>query len=179
MLTLPNAISLLRLLLVPVVVFALARGAYAVALASFVTAGLSDAADGYLARRLKQHTAFGALLDAAADKLLVVCTMGMLLLLGALPGWLVALLLGRDALVVLGALAERRLAGPAQIAPLAAGKLHVLVVFALLALVQARLAGIDQAAGWLPAAFALACATALASLVHYTLVFVRRTRSRP
>jgi cardiolipin synthase len=71
-LNVPNAMTMLRLLLVPVFVFASLRGAFAVAFFAFVSAGITDIFDGYLARRLNQQSRFGALLDPAADKMMMI-----------------------------------------------------------------------------------------------------------
>lgn len=97
---LPNAISVLRLALVPVTLTALISQAYGTALLAFAVAGISDALDGFLARKLGQETAFGRLIDPAADKLLLVGTTLALGWLGLLPIWLVALVVGRDLLIV-------------------------------------------------------------------------------
>ncbi len=115
--TVPNVISVLRLALVPVTLFALLNGAYAAALLAFAVAGVSDALDGYLARRLGQETAFGRLIDPAADKLLLVGTTLVLGWLGLLPAWLVALVVGRDVVIVLAVAVIWASGRPMAVAP--------------------------------------------------------------
>lgn len=98
---LPNLISLARLLLVPVVLFAIHQRDYGWALVWCAAAGLSDGLDGFLARRLKAQTRAGAYLDPIADKLLlsgVYLTFGVT---GVIPWWLTVVVFGRDALMLL------------------------------------------------------------------------------
>ncbi|MEW5773122.1 MAG: CDP-alcohol phosphatidyltransferase family protein [Thermodesulfobacteriota bacterium] len=107
---LPNAISLVRILLTPVFLAAFWSGRMDWALGAFVLAGVSDALDGTLARLLKQRTALGAILDPLADKFLLVAAYLSLGLAGWLPAWVVALVLARD-LVILGGLWVLRRSG--------------------------------------------------------------------
>src|SRR5262249_39623091 len=97
----PNSLTVGRLGLGAVMLVALARGWYAVALALFLVAALSDALDGYLARRLNQAAAIGSQLDPLVDKLLVA---GALIFLVAVPGsgiapWMVTLIVARELLI--------------------------------------------------------------------------------
>ncbi len=124
--TVPNVISVLRLALVPVTLVALLNGAYAAALLAFAVAGVSDALDGYLARRLGQETAFGRLIDPAADKLLLVGTTLVLGWLGLLPVWLVALIVGRDIVIVLAVIATWAWGSPMAVAPSRISKTNTL-----------------------------------------------------
>ncbi len=102
MLNLPNLVTLLRLLLIPVVIINLLEGRLKLALLFFILAGLSDALDGFLARALNQKTFLGAVLDPIADKLLL----NSVYLLGAylelLPDWLAVIVLSRDILILIG-----------------------------------------------------------------------------
>jgi cardiolipin synthase len=100
---LPNGITVLRLLLVVPVVACLAGGSPRTALAVFGLAALTDALDGYLARRLGAVTRLGARLDPLADKCLLSGAYLALGLAGAAPWWLVGLILGRDLYILLGA----------------------------------------------------------------------------
>lgn len=113
----PNAISALRVLLVPVWLV-LAFGARAAALAGspvdrapllvvFIALGVSDLVDGFIARRFRLESNFGATLDAVADKLAQVATVTFLVFLGApgftpLPLWLWAALVARDGALAIG-----------------------------------------------------------------------------
>jgi cardiolipin synthase (CMP-forming) len=100
----PNSITLFRLALVPVfVVFQLSHEPEW-ALACFTTAAISDGLDGLLARLLNQRTKLGGLLDPIADKVLIIAALVSLAIDKRLPVWLLAITVGRDLLMVIGAL---------------------------------------------------------------------------
>ena len=146
-LNLPNLITLARLAAVPVAIWLIVGGRYAAAFWVFVAAGLSDAIDGYIAKRFDRQTPLGAVLDPAADKALLAGLFVTLFLTGHLPGWLVALVILRDLLIVLGYAALRASVGPRHLGPLFISKINTLVQIALVGCVLARLgAGIE--AGW-------------------------------
>jgi len=124
MLTLPNFLTLLRIIAVPAFLILVADGAFAVALVLFLGAGITDAVDGVLARLMNSKTTLGATLDPLADKLLLVSSFVMLTWLGALPTWLFILVLSRDAVILLGYLAIYVFATPIEVAPSFIGKLN-------------------------------------------------------
>lgn len=101
----PNAITILRILLVVPIMVLLARREYGPVLVLFFIAGVSDGLDGYLARRFHWHTWLGSLLDPLADKFMLVGTFLLLGWNGLLPWWLVGLVILRDVLIVGGATA--------------------------------------------------------------------------
>jgi cardiolipin synthase (CMP-forming) len=98
----PNLITLLRIILVPVIVILLIQGSYYKALIVFVIAGLSDALDGSLARILKQQTVLGAYLDPIADKALLISSFVTLSILHIIPSWLAVIVISRDFIILLG-----------------------------------------------------------------------------
>ena len=97
---LPNFITIGRILLVPITVWLIISGEFSFAFVAFVAAGLSDAVDGFIARRLNQRSELGAYLDPIADKALLVSIYVSLGLLKFLPAWLVILVVTRDVLIV-------------------------------------------------------------------------------
>lgn len=102
----PNAVTFLRAALVPLVLVLLAVGdelpdARWWAFAVFVGAALTDTFDGWVARRIRGVSAFGALADPLADKLLVVGTLASLALFAEVPWWIVAVIAGRELVVTL------------------------------------------------------------------------------
>ena len=101
-LSIPNLITLGRILLVPVVVWAIASGEQYIwiAFVLFLAAGVSDAVDGYLAKRFHMTTELGAYLDPLADKALIVSIYLTLGIKGLIPGWLVILVVSRDIMIV-------------------------------------------------------------------------------
>src|SRR6201986_1719527 len=95
-LNLPNLISLGRLLLVPLAISLILDGRYWTAFWVFVVAGISDALDGFIAKRFNRRTRLGALLDPLADKVLLVSVYVTLGIAGQLWPWLVVLLVFPD-----------------------------------------------------------------------------------
>jgi cardiolipin synthase len=100
----PNIITLLRFLLVPPLVLLLLNHQYGAALVVFAVAGFSDALDGYLAHHYSWSSRLGAIMDPLADKLLLVSSFVTLGWLGLIPFWLVALVIFRDLVIVIGAM---------------------------------------------------------------------------
>jgi cardiolipin synthase len=98
----PNFITLLRIILVPVIVILLIQGSFLKALIVFIVAGLSDALDGFLARVLKQQTVLGAYLDPIADKALLASSFVTLSVLHIIPSWLAVIVISRDFIILLG-----------------------------------------------------------------------------
>lgn len=175
---LPNAITGVRMLLAaPLAWFVLERR-FDEALVVALAAGLSDALDGFLAKRYRWQTWLGGVLDPIADKLMLVAAFGALAIEGAVPAWAFALVLGRDCLIVAGALAYHWLIGRVTAAPTRLSKLTTLVqiVYVLAVLVDL----LDAVA--LPRAIvtglliAVAVST-VASGLHYVLSWSLRARA--
>jgi cardiolipin synthase len=103
-LTLANAFTALRIVLVPVFAILWARGRGVAALWAFAVAVASDLVDGLLARTLSQSSRLGALLDPIADKLLVFVALVVGTGLGAVPLWLTVVIVARDAVLAIGAI---------------------------------------------------------------------------
>jgi len=131
---LPNALSGLRLLAAPALALLLIHDAYAYAFGLFALAGLSDAADGYLAKRLAFGSRFGAYLDPAADKLLMLVSFITLTVLKVTPLWLTLVVIARDAAIVGGIVLARILDLPIRVAPLLVGKASTAMQIAYIAL---------------------------------------------
>lgn len=142
---LPNAITLLRIVLVGPVVWLIIRGDYAYALLLFFVAGFSDGVDGFLAKKFGWRTRFGALIDPLADKLLVACAFISLVYAGLAPLWLGVLVIARDIVIIGGATAYNFLVGPVPGEPTRISKFNtgLELLFVLFSLVRA-------AWGWPP-----------------------------
>jgi len=136
----PNILSAFRLVAAPIAAVLVLDGIDVAALCVFVFAGLSDALDGYLAKRFALTSRFGAWLDPAADKLLMLASFVSLTIVGAVPLWLTVLVIGRDVAIVLGVGLARLLDAPLQIAPLMIGKASTVVQVVYVALVLLALA---------------------------------------
>lgn len=132
----PNLITLGRILLVPIVVWAIASGAMWIAFVLFLAAGVSDAVDGFLAKRFAMTTELGAYLDPLADKALIVSIYLTLGINNLIPRWLVILVVSRDILIVGGIILSWLLGNPLKIRPLLVSKLNTVaqIVFACVVL---------------------------------------------
>jgi len=139
-LTIPNIITILRLFLVPAVIWALMDGQVGWALGLFVLAGISDGVDGFIARHFNQRSKLGAYLDPVADKLLLVSVFVVLGYMGELPLWLVIAAVSRDALIISAVMLSTVMGHPVEVKPLYVSKANTAVQILLAALVLADLA---------------------------------------
>ena len=98
----PNLLTLLRIVLVPVIVIFLMQGYFCKALVFFTVSGITDALDGFFSRVLKQQTVLGAYLDPIADKALLASCFLTLSILGIIPGWVTVIVISRDFIILLG-----------------------------------------------------------------------------
>lgn len=164
MVNLPNLFTFLRLLLTPFVALSILSGNYTRSLILLFLAGISDGLDGFLARRLGETTTFGAYLDPVADKILLVTIYMSLGFAGAIPWWMVGVVLGRD-ILILGMVAWGLLFTSVQrFPPTIWGKVStVLQIGAALAVMASR-AGIVAPAGSL---LWLMLAATVWSGIHY------------
>jgi cardiolipin synthase len=136
-LSIPNLITLARILLVPIVVWAIATpGTMWIAFLLFLAAGVSDAIDGFLAKRFAMTTVLGAYLDPLADKALIVSIYLTLGINNLIPRWLVILVVSRDILIVGGIMLAWVIGNPLKIKPLLVSKLNTVaqILFACVVL---------------------------------------------
>lgn len=172
-LNLPNLITLARLLVVPLAVWLILVGRFGVSFWIFVAAGLSDALDGFIAKRFDRRTRLGALLDPIADKTLVVSLYVTLGLSGELPNWLVILVVFRDTMIVGGFLLTQSIAVPKRYDPLYISKINTALQITLLGFVLGRL-GLGANAGLLT--WLLVCAVAATTVASGLSYLVRWAR---
>ena len=131
----PNLLSLARLLSVPVIVWLVLNGFMLAAFWVFVAAGVSDAVDGFIAKRFDAESELGRFLDPLADKALLVCVYITLGHAGHLPTWLVILVVFRDALIVGGAILFQTLTVPLAMRPVLISKINTAAQIVLAAVV--------------------------------------------
>ena len=137
--SIPNLITLGRILLVPVVVWAIMSNAMWFAFMLFLAAGVSDGVDGYLAKRFNMTTELGAYLDPLADKALIVSIYLTLGINGDIPRWLVILVVSRDILIVGGIMLSWLMGNPLKIKPLLVAKLTTVAQIAFACVVLGSL----------------------------------------
>ncbi len=174
---LPNLISVGRIVLVGPVAWSLVTGRYGLTLILFTVAGISDALDGFLAKRYGWTSRLGSLLDPLADKLLLVTVFVLLAWQALLPSWLVALALLREAVILGGAFAYHRRFGPFEGEPTPASKVNTFLQIALViaVLVERTWPTLPPAA--IPALeLAVACSVTVSG-VHYVWLWGRRARA--
>ncbi|MBK8008690.1 MAG: CDP-alcohol phosphatidyltransferase family protein [Rhizobiales bacterium] len=133
--TLPNLITVGRIVLVPVVIWAITSGNMLLAFWLFVAAGISDAVDGFLAKKLNAQTEFGAYLDPLADKALLMSIYITLSIEGLLPRWIVIAVVSRDIMIMGAVILSWIMNKPVEIRPLIVSKLNTAAQIALAALV--------------------------------------------
>lgn len=168
---LPNAITLLRAVLIPVIAVALWQQRYGLALVLFALCALSDLADGWLARRFDVRTRFGAIADPLADKLAMLAATVLLTWHGWLPWWFAALVVGRDVMIVAGATAYHLCIGRVEVAPTRLSKINTGIEFTFLTGVMATGAGLIDKGLWWTVLLYLATTTILASGTQYVVLW--------
>ena len=176
---LPNLLTGLRLLTAFPLLFLLSSNSFAAAFVLLLLAVASDAIDGWLARRTGSCTPLGAVLDPIADKLLLGALYLGVADEAVVPRWLVAVVLGRDLLLVFGALLVTRRGGVLvrRIEPLVLGKVTTAAQMGLGLVCLAALAGETTAAVVLPYAVPAVGVLTVASFLAYALahaVYVQR-----
>ena len=170
---LPNLLSAMRLLAAPVAGWAILYDHDSAALIIFAAAGLSDLADGFIARRWGFISRSGAWLDPLADKLLMLFCFASLWVVAAVPFWLLLLVIARDLAIVGGALLAKFLALPLHVEPLAIGKATTAVLVALVGARLLLLAFDVDAPHFVTAGSFTAAAFILLSGAAYALIFLR------
>jgi cardiolipin synthase len=174
-LTLATVVTMLRIVLVPIFGVMWAGGRYFTALVIFASAAFTDIIDGFIARFFHQKTELGALLDAAADKIMLLVSYLVAAATGSVPVWLAALVIGRDMVMVFGAgLFKIALPGrydPEKWRPSRIGKyatfLHVLVIVMALCIRAFDLPSLED---WLRSVMLCAAVLTVTSAAQYFTV---------
>ena len=169
----PNAICVLRILLVAPCALTLLAGRYELTLLLFGVAAVSDALDGWLAKTFGWTSRLGKILDPIADKLLLVTVFLTLVWLGLAPGWLVATVVVRDVLIVGGAIAYRVLIGYVEGHPTPVSKLNTLLQLSYVLAVIAAAAWHAVPPALVIAVGAATFVTTVVSGIDYVLTYAR------
>jgi len=175
---LPNMLTGLRLVAAPATAGLLMIGHFEAALGIFAFAGLSDAADGFLAKRFNLTSKLGRFLDPAADKALLLAAFLTLSLIDAVPLWLTLAVLFREVFLMLGILVAVMARAPIEVNPLLIGKTATAlqIVYVLMHLVA--LAFSLDIAMFEPAAAYVVAGLSILSGLGYFVVGVRAMRAR-
>lgn len=179
---LPNALCVLRIILIGPIAALLLQGRLPLALLVFAFAALTDVLDGYLAKRFSWQTELGKRLDPLADKLLLVTVFVVVALLGKAPVWLAATVVARDLIITAGGLTYLWLYGDPQGQPTVISKVNTFlqVAFVLGAVGSEAVLGTAGtvlpvgSAGWLACTLAFLGASAFVTTVVSGLDYVLR-----
>ena len=172
LISMPNLISLARLFAVPLMVWLIVAGEMTAAFWVFVAAGISDAVDGFIAKRFDAITTFGSYIDPLADKALLVSCFVALGIEGQIANWLVILVVFRDVVIIGGAILALPLGRPVIMRPLFISKLNTTTQIILVALVLAEIGvGVHEAKLIVLMQYIVA-ATTLASGIGYAYRYV-------
>lgn len=144
---------------------------YLTALVLFAAAGFSDALDGFLAKHYHWESRLGSILDPLADKLLLVASFAALTWLDLLPSWLLWLVLGRDVLIVVGALAYHYIVGKFELLPLWSSKINTALQIGLILLVIFQQQELLDAQHWVTIMTWLVVASIINSGSEYFIVW--------
>jgi CDP-diacylglycerol---glycerol-3-phosphate 3-phosphatidyltransferase len=171
-LNLPNALTLIRILLVPVLVVALtveSSGGTTIAAAVFIAAALTDGLDGYIARSRQAVTTFGKVMDPIADKLMIAAALLSLVSLERLAAWVAMVIIAREF-----AVSGLRIAAGQQGVVIPASALGKVKTIVQVAAVLALIAAPDHEAAWVYGLVYLMVAVTIASGADYFLNFRRK-----
>ena len=175
--TVPNMLTVFRMVLIPVFVTLLFYQRFFWALAVFVIAGLTDGLDGLLARRFKQQSQLGTVLDPIADKLMLVTAFVVLSMKSVFPQplprhlpipiWVTIAAISRDVFIIVGAAAINIMTGFRGFRPSWLGKLNTTVQIAAIALIMFAASVPYYTGYYLPTVYAAVFALAVLSGIHY------------
>ena len=175
--SIPNLITLARILLVPVVVWSIATGRMYLAFVLFLAAAISDAVDGFLAKRFGMKTELGAYLDPLADKVLIVSIYVTLGITGVIPLWIVILVVSRDFMIVGAIILSWVVDRPVKIRPHFVSKLNTGVQILFAGMVLAAYGYSFDAEPVLTLVMALVAVLTLLSVGLYLAEWVRHMGS--
>ena len=174
---LPNLITLGRILLVPVVVWAIAYGQMWIAFVLFLGAGVSDGVDGFIAKRFNMTSELGAYLDPVADKALIVSIYLTLGIAGIIPRWLVILVVSRDIIIVGAVMLSWLMGRPLKVKPLLVSKLNTVAQIVFACVVLGSLGFNLRADGLIVVLMGAVAVLSLLSIAAYVAEWVRHMNS--
>jgi cardiolipin synthase len=178
-LTIPNFITIARLLAVPLVIWLMIADRFVEATIVFVLAGISDAADGFIAKRFHASSELGAYLDPVADKALLVSVFVTLGFKGVLPAWLIVLVVSRDLFIIGGMLLAYMLSNPMAVKPLWISKTNTAAQILLVALVLGERSGVPIPQALLTVNVLGVAILTIASAAAYLVEWVRHMAAGP
>jgi cardiolipin synthase len=171
--TIPNLITVFRLVLVPFVVLMILQGRWGAAFAAFVVAGVSDGVDGWIARRFDMRSEFGAFIDPLADKALLVSIYVTLAVVGVLPDWVTVVVVSRDVIMMMAIMVSWLMHKPMEIRPMFIGKMNTAAQIGFAILVLATKAFAIAPATWIDVGMVVVVALTILSGGAYLAKWLR------
>jgi cardiolipin synthase (CMP-forming) len=168
-----NLLTILRFCLVPVVIVSIINKEWMLALVLFVTAGITDAVDGFIARHYDMRTELGAYLDPLADKALLVSIYITLAIADIIPAWIAVLVVSRDVMIVGAVIISWIMDNPVEINPLKLSKANTLAQITFAALMLFVLAFALSLPMVVQGGLAVVTALTLASMAAYLATWFR------
>jgi cardiolipin synthase (CMP-forming) len=172
-LNIANLLTVLRFCLVPIVIVSIINKEWMIALVVFVTAGVTDAIDGFIARHFDMRTELGAYLDPLADKALLVSIYITMAVAGIIPVWIAVLVVSRDIMIVGAVIVSWLLDNPVEINPLKLSKANTLAQITFAALALSMLAFDKTLPMVHQGGLAIVAALTLASMAAYLAAWFR------
>jgi cardiolipin synthase len=176
-LSIPNLITLARILCVPLIVWAITSGEMMAAFILFLAAGVSDAVDGFLAKRFNMASELGGYLDPLADKALLVSIYVALGIAEAIPRWLVILVVSRDIMIIGAVMLAWVIGKPMRMKPHPVSKANTVAQIFLACLVLAALAFRFDPGPLFPLTMAAVAVLTLLSIALYVAEWIRHVGS--
>jgi len=171
---LPNALCIVRILLSIPVAWLIARDEYVATLWVFAFAAVTDALDGFLAKRFGWESELGKTLDPLADKILLVTAFIALAVVGRVPAWLAIAVVARDVIIGFGAVAYRILFGPIHGHPTIISKLNTLLQIGYVLAVVGAQAAQEGFSTWITILTTSVLVTTIASGIDYVATYIQR-----
>ena len=175
-LNIPNVLTIIRIVLIPVFIALYYRGRPVLAFAVYVAACLTDAADGYLARKLNQVTPFGKLMDPLADKLMQLSMMLCLASTGHMPWWVLIVLLTKEIVMVTGGTLLLKKRDVVVMSNWSGKAATVLLILAIVAIFPWH--GVEAVYRVGHVLLYVGLAVSLFSMVNYGLIYVKNGNAR-
>ncbi len=171
--TIPNIITIARLVLVPFTIMMIAQHEWVWAFVLFIAAGVSDGIDGFIAKHFDMRSELGSYLDPLADKALLTSIYVTLAIIGWLPVWLAVAVVSRDLMIVGAIIVSWILERPVEIRPLVVSKLNTAAQIGFAALILASNAFGFGTEAWGTAGMILVAVLTVASTAAYLAVWMR------
>jgi cardiolipin synthase (CMP-forming) len=171
--SLPNLISLGRLVLAPTIIAMIATERWKEACVVFIVAGFSDAVDGWIAKTFDLRSELGAYLDPLADKALIVSIYVALAIVGAIPATIAIIVVARDVMIIGAFMISLIMRKPIKVKPLMVSKLNTAAQIGFAALVLGIKAFDFPGGLWFDVSLYIVAALTLASTAAYFVQWIR------